>query len=85
MDGKIKSYADNEKSLLDSVKTTVITAFQKTEKMKAEFDTKILEYEEKLKALQNEFDIYRNNTEVNNEGYKKKIEQLVSKNDFQAK
>jgi hypothetical protein len=76
MDGKLKFYANNEKSLLESVKNTIITAFEKTEKLKTEYDNKLSELQDKHDSLSNEYNNYRNNTEGLLNDNKSKIQQI---------
>jgi uncharacterized protein Yka (UPF0111/DUF47 family) len=85
MDGKLKFYASNEKSILESVKNTVVTAFEKTENLKLEFNNKIAEYESKIKSLQHEFDNYKNTTDIKLTEYNNKVEQLTKQLEFKTK
>jgi hypothetical protein len=75
MDGKLKFYASNEKSLLDSVKNTIITAFEKTEKMKLEYESKLSALQDKYDSLSVEYNCYRNSTEGQLSENKGKFEQ----------
>ncbi len=51
MQEKIKFFSDNEKSLLDSVKSTILNTYEKSENSSQKYIGKIAELEEEIQQL----------------------------------
>jgi hypothetical protein len=54
MDDKLKFYAENENSMLNSVKTTIFNAYEKSESLADMNKKEKYELNEKIEKLQNE-------------------------------
>ncbi len=75
MENKIKFYTDNENTLLQSVKTTILKAYEKTGESNEKYQKKISELKQDLRNIQAE--LKSKDAEIANE--KKLYESQISK------
>ena len=78
MDNKLKFYAENENALLESVKSTILKAYEKSEKSIEQFRQKLSESESRMKNK--EIELANKETELINQKniYEAKIKNLES-------
>lgn len=78
MDSKLKFYAENEKSLLESVKSTIFKAYEKSEQTMQKWKREKAEIEDKNRNVKAILDSKQKEMDEMKEEYEKKLQKLNS-------
>ena len=85
MDSKIKFYADNENTLLESVKSTILKAYEKSGKSSEKYQKKISQLNQTIRNLQSQIKSKEDEMKDHKLSYENQISKLNSQISFKIR